>query len=230
MVLDADMFMTAAQDPDAHALLRAMYPGPLLLSDRPGEHDQRILARLSARNSHGILETVQSATPALPLARRALNPAVLGTGDGPAMVASVRVHRSAIIGAWNVRDDLSAARSQVTLTMSDLEDALPGVSGRYILLSKNDVRNFDQISKLKVLALPLQVTEAEVAKIDLARMEAAMFILSPLIHVDVGVEVAVLGLLDKYAGICAVGQTTQSSGESIMCTQDRLLILKASCR
>lgn len=230
MVLDADMFMTAAQDPDAHALPRAMYPGPLLLSDRPGEHDQRILARLSARNSHGILETVQFTTPALPLARRALDPAVLGTGDGPAMLASVRVHRSAIIGAWNVRDDVSAARAQVSLTTSDLDDALPGISGRYILLSKHDVRNFDQTSKLEILDLPLQVIEAEAAKIDLARMEAAMFVLSPLIHVDVGVEVAVLGLIDKYAGICAVGETTHSSGESITSAQNRLLILKASCR
>ncbi|KAK9252251.1 hypothetical protein V1507DRAFT_232841 [Lipomyces tetrasporus] len=50
LIPDADMFMSGAQWAEYHAVLRAFFPGPVLLSDRAQEHDLRVIHKLIAKN------------------------------------------------------------------------------------------------------------------------------------------------------------------------------------
>jgi hypothetical protein len=42
LILDADMFMTGKQWPEYHAVLRAFFPGPIILSDHLGKHNLEV--------------------------------------------------------------------------------------------------------------------------------------------------------------------------------------------
>lgn len=133
-VPDADMFMTAAQYPQTHAVLRAMFPGPVLLSDKPGEHDGKLLGRLIARDEKGEVKVVKCESAAELLPRRLLDTSVLDDEDGTATWAAVKCGNGALLAAFNCRD--VGGRVKDKLTRADVEDvmALAGMEGDVVVL------------------------------------------------------------------------------------------------
>lgn len=121
-VPDADMFMTAAQYPQTHAVLRAMFPGPVLLSDKPGEHDTKLLGHLIAPDAKGEVQVVKCGSAAELLPRRLMDASVMDNEDGTATWAAVKCGHGALLAAFNCRD--VGRRVKDTLTREDVEDAM----------------------------------------------------------------------------------------------------------
>lgn len=133
-VPDADMFMSAAQYPTTHAVLRAMFPGPLLLSDKPGEHDLNLVRKLIGKDEHGTWRVVKCESAAELLPRRLLDTSVMEDADGTATWAAVRCGHGALIAAFNCRDVGRKVNDQ--LTVEDVEDAkaMAGMEGDVVVI------------------------------------------------------------------------------------------------
>ncbi|EKD01103.1 hypothetical protein A1Q2_04601 [Trichosporon asahii var. asahii CBS 8904] len=133
-VPDADMFMTAAQYPQSHAVLRAMFPGPVLLSDKPAEHDTKLLGRLIAYDAQGEVHVVKCESAAELLPRRLMDTSILDDEDGTATWAAVKCGNGALLAAFNCRDVGRQVKDK--LKHEDVEDAmaLAGLAGDVVVL------------------------------------------------------------------------------------------------
>ncbi|OCF30520.1 hypothetical protein I316_07848 [Kwoniella heveanensis BCC8398] len=210
MVLDADMFMSQVQNPVPHALLRALYPGPLLLSDRPGEHDVSLLWRLIAKDASGRARVVKTTHPAVPLAHRSLDISVIGMGDGRGMFAAAPSGHGTTLGVWNVRDDEDGGKVLDTLTSVDIVDALGDrlSSSQSWLIAQTDLYRGGIVA---AQIWSQSEGEEELAKIQLERMGATSFWLTQL-QTCGNIQVAVLGLIDQFAGLTAIEKAETNEG------------------
>ncbi|OWZ61184.1 hypothetical protein AYX15_06595 [Cryptococcus neoformans] len=199
MVLDADMFMSAEQDPVPHAFLRALYPGPLLLSDRPGIHGSRLLGRMISKDKTGIARVIKAQHPAVPLSHRALDIDVIGKGEGSGLYAAAPTGAGVILGVWNVREDNDNGRVVDKLTFTDVKYSLNGkdMSSPWLIVESDLEKG--GISRAGLLSSSDEV----ITDIVLQRMKAASFWLTPLRSAN-KVGVAVLGLTKHFAGLMAV--------------------------
>lgn len=208
MILDADMFMSAEQDPVPHAFLRALYPGPLLLSDRPGIHDSRLLGRMISKDKTGIARVIKTQHPAVPLSHRALDIDVIGKGEGSGLYAAAPTEAGVILGVWNVREDNDNGRVVDKLTFTDVKYALNGkdMSSPWLIVESDLEKG--GISRTGLLSS----SDAVITDIVLERMKAASFWLTPLRPVN-KVGVAVLGLTKHFAGLMAVTDVQSNDSE-----------------
>lgn len=209
MVLDADMFMTAKLDPIPHALLRSMFPGPLLLSDHPGEHDLALLWRMIALDKSGTAKVIKTEHPAIPLPSRVLDTSIMGTGVGRGCWASVTAGQGHIIAVWNVRDDETKAKVEDTLTMSDILDTVgkDRFQDSWIIARQN-------LSDGGFLAA--RSTEDRTDTIDnisLDRIGAASYWAIPTFRV-LGYSMGVLGIIHHFAGLVTIDSICATDGMS----------------
>lgn len=192
------MFATAPQDswPVYHAFLRALCPGPVLVSDTPSvTTDKTIIERLTSPAGGGEQRAVKTATPATALPGRWFWDNLQGPADGPAMIAYVHVPLAygAIIGAWNTRHATSQSWAKDSLSRQDIEEAVEvdHLDGEYVLWCLNLAGRSERYRLVK----PGDRVDFS---IQLARSECEGVVVAKVWQVG-GKKLAVLGMLDKYA-------------------------------
>lgn len=206
MIADADMFMTAAQFPLAHALMRALFPGPLLLSDHPGEHDISLLRKLVARNKSGIWRAAKTERAVQPLARRVLDLTIASQGEGRGMWASVAVGDLGVhIPVWNTRHD-PIGRVKDKLGVHDLEDALGVALSDEWAVYRHDVGG--SASAPSVIYLNNHWNGSG-GGVELGEMGCELFTAVPVLD-----KIALLGLTSVFAGLTPITHVARSNSES----------------
>lgn len=207
---DADMFMTTKLAPIPHALLRALFPGPLLLTDKPGHHDTHLLWRLIASDKTGIARVVRTARPVRPLARRLLDVSVRDHTNGTGLWGSVGTELGTILAVWNVRGNEQKELHVVDkIETEDILDAVGDPRAKDYVIVRLNLQHGGVTA-----GAVIHLNEAEpIAHVTLPYLNAAMFWLVPLSHLPFG-SVAVLGLVDKFAGLMAATNVVYSDSES----------------
>ncbi|GMK59744.1 hypothetical protein CspeluHIS016_0803500 [Cutaneotrichosporon spelunceum] len=200
-VPDADMFMTAQQHPHTHALLRALFPGPLLLTDKPGEHDPALLWRLIGRDKRGVARVLKASRAAEPLARRVFDTSILDYVNGSGQWAAAIVGRHTILGCWNVRGGYDKpCRVVDELTITDVEDAIGHEVDKHYVVARLGVEEPGVIGASVIKP----GDKGPIGHIgSLAMLSAASFWITPCERQAVGFT-AVLGLIDHFAGPAAL--------------------------
>lgn len=203
LVPDFDMFATAPHDswPTYHALLRALSPGPTLVSDTPSvTTDRSIIDRLISSTKSGDVRVVKTATPATALPGRWFWDNLQGSSDGPAMFASVHVPlaHGSIIGAWNCRHASTQCWAKDHLSRQDIEESLgvEQLDGEYALWCTGLAGRSDKYRLVK----PGDRVDFSV---QLARSECECIVVAKVWTVG-GKKLAVLGMLDKYAPLAGL--------------------------
>jgi hypothetical protein len=198
LIPDFDMFATAPEEkwPTYHAFLRALSPGPTLVSDTPDvTTDQSIINRLTSKIKDGAVRVVKTDTPATALPGRWFWDNLRGPADGPAMLAYVKVPAAhgAIIGAWNCRSASTQSWAKDKLSLQDVEESLEvdNLDAEYVLWSIGLTGRSD---KYQLIGPGGKVD----FKIQLARAECEGIVVAKVWQVG-GKKLAVLGMLDKYA-------------------------------
>ena len=204
LVPDFDMFASNPPDrlPTYHALLRALCPGPMLLSDTPDiETDTTLLAKLTAKSKDGKVKAVKTSTAAQALPGRWFWDNIQGGRDGPAMLAytSLPAARGAIIGAWNCQDVKSSSRARDKISLRDIEDALEtnALEDEYALWTVGHSQRNGQRAELVTpgggVELGLELSKGECEAIIVAKVWQIR-----------GHNVAVVGMLDKFATLAGL--------------------------
>ncbi|KAK9350082.1 glycoside hydrolase superfamily [Lipomyces doorenjongii] len=201
IIPDADMFMSGAKWPEFHAVLRAFFPGPVLLSDRAEEHDLSVIHKLIGRTIAGRYEVVKSHNPALPLSSRIWEPS-LASGIGPSIKAAsyVPAANSSALIMWSSRDGAAHSSTDIILS-SDIADAL----GQHILPDTKYVLWFAEMKLFICFDRTRRCGSASspLAEITLAPEGHEVVTVAPF-HKLGHIEIACLGLLNKYAGLSAI--------------------------
>ncbi|KAK9235257.1 glycoside hydrolase superfamily [Lipomyces kononenkoae] len=203
LIPDADMFMSAAQWPEYHAVLRAFFQGPVLLSDRAGEHDLEVIHKLIGRTRSGVYEVIRAPNTIRPIRSRIWEP-TLASGIGPSIkaVSSFPVANAASIILWSSRDSAAHASTDI-LYASDVIDALGSPTllpdTKYLLWFSNH-RSALYFNPL------LSSPGTPIAEITLPPKTHDIITIVPshVIGGEDGIEVACLGLIDKYASLAPV--------------------------
>ncbi|KAK9241870.1 glycoside hydrolase superfamily [Lipomyces tetrasporus] len=209
LIPDADMFMSGAQWAEYHAVLRAFFPGPVLLSDKAGEHDLRVIHKLIAKTTSGLYELVKSHQPAEPLSSRIWEPN-LDSGIGPAIKAgSYFPHaNSSTVVMWSSRDGAASPSTDVLLR-SDVLDLL----GAHILEGTKYALWFSEMQKMVTFAYTSDLNAGvPLAEITLQPEGHEIVVVAPFYKVG-DIEIAPLGLLNKYAGLAAIADTNVGDAE-----------------
>ncbi|KAK9312212.1 glycoside hydrolase superfamily [Lipomyces starkeyi] len=203
LIPDADMFMSGAQWPEYHAVLRAFFPGPVLLSDEAEEHDLAVIHKLIGRTTAGHYELVKSHNPALPLRSRIWEQSI-GSGIGPSIKASSYFPpaKSSALVMWSSRDHAEHSSTDIILS-SDVVDVL----GQYVL---QDTRYVLWFAKMEEAVFFGGTTDPRsvfpLAEVTLPPQMHEIITVAPL-HKLGNIEIACLGLLKKYAGLAAIADT-----------------------
>ncbi|KLT43697.1 glycoside hydrolase, partial [Cutaneotrichosporon oleaginosum] len=216
-VPDADMFMLGQQHPDTHALLRALFPGPLLFSDPPGDpallewhalQQRTLLSRLTAKDKGGIARVLRAQRAAAPLSRRVLDTNILDYEDGTGQWAAAPVGPHVILGCWNVRGGYDRPCSVFDdLTVEDVEDAIGGDIDAHYIIVRMGVHGGGFLGTTVLSPGDRGV----VCRIDsLSMLDAASFWIMRTVPLAIG-PVAVLGLINTMAGPAALDGFTADS-------------------
>ncbi|KAJ8103412.1 glycoside hydrolase superfamily [Lipomyces tetrasporus] len=200
LIPDADMFMSGAQWAEYHAVLRAFFPGPVLLSDRAEEHDLSVIRKLISTTTTGQFEIVKSQNPAEPVRSRVWEPS-LDSGIGPSIKASSYFPgaKSSALIMWSSRDGAVQPSTDVILS-SDVVDVL----GLHILPDTKYALWFAEMEQ--VVRFDGGIGSGSVvplAAVNLAPGTHEIITVAPFHNLG-GTEFACLGLVDKYAGLAAV--------------------------
>ncbi|KAK9321600.1 glycoside hydrolase superfamily [Lipomyces orientalis] len=201
LIPDADMFMSGAQWAEYHAVLRAFFPGPILLSDKAEEHDLRVIHKLIGSTTTGHFEVVRSQNPAEPVRSRLWEPS-LDAGIGPSIKASsyFPAAKSSALILWSSRDGAVQPSTDIILS-SDVVDVL----GQHILQDTNYALWFSELEKV----VRFDGGNSSGARVPLAAVNLApgtheIITVAPFHNIG-GNEIACLGLVNKYAGLAAIG-------------------------
>jgi len=208
--LDADMFMTSAKWPEYNAVLRAFFPGPVLLSDHDGEHDLKVIEGMIGRyRCSSEIRTLRAKKPLRPLASRMWD-AGAESAVGPAIKASTTFQSldSAVIVAWSPASTMDTSID--IIVEADVRDALELTSecgGDYVLWFTN-ARKAVQIAlqpaSIESKSLSSH-TSAPIATLVLPPEGHEVLAIVPFYTVGLSaLKIAFLGLVDKYASLAAV--------------------------
>jgi hypothetical protein len=194
------MFASAPADkwPTYHAFLRALSPGPTLISDTPDvTTDQSIIEKLTSTIKGGAVRVVKTDTPATALPGRWFWDNLQGPADGPAMLAYVNVPAAhgSIIGAWNCRSATTESWAKDKLSLQDVEESLEvdALDGEYVLWSIGLGRRSDRYQ----LIGPGEKVDFI---IQLAKSECEGIVVAKVWQIGTK-KLVVLGMLDKYASL-----------------------------
>lgn len=217
---DPDMFMTSAKWPEYHAVLRAFFEGPILLADKPGQCDLKILNKLVGRSPNNSYKVVRSQKTIRPLSRNVWE-RCLDVGVGPALkgVSYFPAARSACLVLWNTRED-ALDKSADIIFHGDLVDALEDIEQPVEENRKLDVAVwlFNAGTAISVTLMNVGsdggyeiATSLPVMSISVERQRTEIFTVAPF-HDLGGAKVASLGLIDKYAGLAAIQRSQVVGG------------------
>lgn len=197
------MFATNPPDrwPTYHALLRALSPGPVLLSDTPDDDtDMALVRKLVGKSKDGKTRVVKADSAIRVLSNRWFWDNLDTSTSGPSVMAGVPVSQAggAMIGAWNCHDPESGVDAIDAISLDDVEDAMEQeLEGEVVLwrtgLSKGDGKRFDVVSadwKGKM-------------EIELAKGECESFVLARIWEMG-DKKVAVLGSLEHLSPLSGV--------------------------
>lgn len=197
------MFASAGEDkwPTYHALLRALSPGPTLVSDTPDvTTDRSIIDRLTSTTKDGSIRVVKTESPATALPGRWFWDNLQGPADGPAMMAYVHVPAAhgSIIGAWNCRSATTQSWAKDTLKLQDVEESLEvdTLEGEYVLWCLGLAGRSDKYR----LVNPGDKVDF---LIQMARSECEAVVVAKVWKFGQK-RLAVLGMSDKYAPLAHV--------------------------
>lgn len=205
---DGDMFMSLTEAPVFHAVLRALMPGPVLLTDKTGEHDPELIRRFVGETQGGAQVVLKTRQAVRPLQGRLFEQDCRsgGGGIGRALVGSVHLPEldSAILGCWNVRENSFENQVDDHLTPRDLLDAFPdGPAAQDYLVFKPGWCSEPTWARWKPYS-----TGDKIMRITLNHLAAETVLLVPthqLQHEGITVAtVALCGLVDKFAGLVAL--------------------------
>ena len=201
------MFMTNHKTADYHALLRSFSNAPLYITDTD-KPDLAILSKLGGWGPDGQYRLVQATNgKAVKLPGRAFED-VVSDGIGPALVIGVPAEHSggAIVGAWNCRS--SGNKTLDVLTSKDIGEALAlgddaYSPGEYAVVQRGG-------STFSIVNLPkaehINASTSEVLfSLCIDEGTCTTHSITPIVDSSIG-RIAILGLKDKYAGLCAVSQ------------------------
>lgn len=208
LTLDADMFMTSAQWPEYHAILRAFFNGPVFLADKPGKGDAKVHAKLTGRSRRDdTYRTIRAAQVIRPLKRNVWEKSIQD-GRGPSIKASSYFpdSQSASIVLWNARSD-AKDHSVDLLFEDDIVDCL----GTTISVPWDGIVWANQSQKavpisLKSVSNPSQAIPASrpVLEASLKPESFESITVAPIHKIGV-TSIAALGLIDKYAALAGIG-------------------------
>jgi hypothetical protein len=196
------MFMSANQAPLYHALLRSMYPGPILISDKPGAHDVVLINRMMARDKAGVLATLKSKEAPTVLGSRIYDTSILDGQSGRGLWAYVKAGRGMVLGVWNVRDEKDGVVVD-SLTTEDLA-SIVGRGEEEFAVVEMDIEQGTVKSAGRI--------RHSAIKAELGSLEVASFWLVPITYLGTR-EVYILGLIDKLVGTSAIGACELEDGE-----------------
>jgi hypothetical protein len=234
LVPDFDMFATSPDHwPVYHAFLRALSPGPTLVSDTPDvTTDMSILNKLTAKTAKSVVgsdrlggedslpKVVKTDRPAVALPGRWFWDNLQGDGDGPAIIASVNIPKSggAIIGAWNCRNASTQCWAKDRISLQDLEEALEvdQLEHDYVLYS---MRLSDRGREKYRIVKPGDKVHFEV---NLARAECEGYVVARIWELAGGRKIAILGLLDKFAPLVGIEVSVNEQGELLLSDSNTL--------
>lgn len=204
--LKSDIYPQAA----FHAALRSLGAGPVTITDVPGKTDSSILNKLVGTSKAGQTVALQASSSPF-TSNDVFDPALLQTGTGKALrVLSKAAHGGGLLGYWNIRSEDGKVEDEVAI--SDVlqvveKDSTP--SSKVVLLSQKtkEVRIVNTAEASGTLSPKLLV--------ELGAFEFDLVTVAPILSVA-GVQVAVLGLIDKYntlAGLASPGGVTDGALE-----------------
>jgi hypothetical protein len=202
------MFMSLTQAPIYHAILRALMPGPILLTDKAGQHDLPLIRRFLGVDKRGRQVVLKTKDTVRPLANRVFQTDCRGEGDGRALVGSVSVPESgsSILAYWNTRANAPSNRVYDRVTRQDLMDSVgdPHPGDEYIIYKPGYCSSFDW-----AIWDPANEVD-EIMPIELNHLAAETVLVVPLRSAGgpKGKKVAICGLIDKFAGLVAVSELT----------------------
>ncbi|OZJ02478.1 hypothetical protein BZG36_05143 [Bifiguratus adelaidae] len=220
LIPDADMFMTCAQWPEYHAVLRAFFNGPVLLADKPGTWDSRVLSKLIGRSPENTHEVVRASQTVRPLARSVWEP-FLGGGVGPSLKGASYLPdaRSASIVLWNTRKD-ALDNSVDIIFEGDLVDALENVKDSLcgtwngVIWASNARRARSvKLGKSKAYSDSGIIASRPLTSVSLEPQAVETLTIAPY-HAVGSAKIATLGLIDKYAGLAAI-KASQVNGDRL---------------
>ena len=228
LIPDTDMFTTKTQWPIYHAVLRACFSHtPVLLADAPGRWDVSVVKQMIAQDTRGGWHLVRALETARPLARN-LWEQTLDAGCGPSIkAASSFGERGAAIALWNGREDALCDALDV-LFGADVVDALGEAfeyhasgGGRYALWmglagKAHVVRLLPDEDGQRLPQMPSYATvfSDPLLAVRVAPESVQLVLAVPFWNIG-GQEIAVLGLVDKYAGLAAV-KSTRRDGDKLV--------------
>lgn len=203
IIRDFDMFMTSHKTAHYHGLLRSLSNAPLYITDTD-KADSNVLARLGGTTPSGAYRLVQASNgKAVKLPHTAFID-VTAESVGPALRVGlpIPIINGAIIGVWNCRKD--GQQTIDTLTLEDVKDALGLLDGKpttpdEIVVFENESAKYTPIS------LSDHERARDIFEIRLESGSCCAYSVAPVLDTAIG-QVAVLGLLDKYAGLCAISK------------------------
>ncbi|KAK9244182.1 glycoside hydrolase superfamily [Lipomyces tetrasporus] len=205
LIPDADMFMSAAQWPEYHAILRAFFPGPVLLSDRAAEHDLEVIHKLIGRTRSGVYEVIRVPDTIQLLRCRIWDP-TLASGIGPSIKAAARfpVANASSLILWSSRDSAAYASTDI-LAPADISDAL-GSTG--LLPDTKYVLWFNGHRTAIYFDPSLSTSSTPLVEVAIPPETAEVITIAPLYSIGgkTGTEIACLGLVDKYASLAAISE------------------------
>lgn len=209
IIPDFDMFASAPGDswPSYHAFLRALSPGPTLVSDIPSvKTDKSIIDKLVSSTRSGEQRVVKPNTPATALPGRWFWDNLQGPGDGPALLAYVHIPcaSGSIIGAWNGRSATSQSWAKDKISRQDVEEALETdqLDGECVLWCLGLAGRSDKYRLVK----PGDKVDFS---IQMARSECEGVVVAKVWDLG-GKRVAVLGMLDKYVPLAQLRITIEN--------------------
>ena len=199
------MFMSLTEAPVYHAILRALMPGPILLTDKAGQHDLELVRRFLGVDKKGEQVILKTCDAVRPLANRVFQTDCREGGDGRALVGSVHLPGSGslILGYWNARANGPENRVYDMVTRQDLLDSVvDSHSGLgYIIYKPGYCSTFDW-----AIWDPASDVD-EIMPIELNHLAAETVLAVPLRSVEgMRNRVAICGLIDKFAGLAAVSE------------------------
>lgn len=203
LVPDFDMFATTPKPrwPIYHALLRALGPGPTLISDVSGSQtDQAVLERLIAKDWNGSRKVVKMDYPVCIPATRWFWDNIDGLGQGPALMGVVPAPKchGGIVAIWNGRKMQGGDRAVDAVGIEEVEDVLGRAlsPGETYLLSSVGLSG-----ERRSCEVPCGWTGK--FSFELGKGECEVLVLCRLWGLK-RTKVAVLGMMDKMAPLAGI--------------------------
>ncbi|KAG8949368.1 hypothetical protein FRC04_008603 [Tulasnella sp. 424] len=204
--LQSDIYPQAA----FHAALRSLGAGPVTITDVPGKTDPAILNKLVGASKTGGTVALQASSSPF-TSNDVFDPALLQGGSGRALrVFSKAAHGGGLLGYWNIRSEDGKVEDEVAIAdvLHVAEQGSTQTSGVVLFSQKTkEVRIVHAVEAGGAVAPKLLV--------ELGAFEFELVTVAPILS-SAGVEVAVLGLVDKYntlAGLASPGEVKDGALE-----------------